>query len=659
MTLGAAGPLGFKDVCDSLTLLSLALTGQALNLKETGRAIGHPTGRNGRVDCLELPDTCVLFASHKENYGAMRLEVLRHAMGFETGGRWHFEHARASTFTLIGPVRSPDHSQSELNKAFASWPRPILLHRVFDLIEGARVDLALPNRFPGAGNDLRQTRLATLQRRPLPRTHRPIPSGLEVLRQFALGADRAYLKQLVTSPEIEKVLDIAEKALRHQATVYDSFRSALEICAVLENATMGRFQAIMRIAPGSSNAPVVPIAGGGPETVLGESTNGTEEKQFLHATSGSGAFSSSDFEQAMDHDPFDPAALTEPDTPPQALTKEFSELKTNLFFHREWDFRASQYRRNWVCIHEEKLTGKNLDFLQELRARHPSISRQIRRQFSATQPAWRDLVHKTLDGDLLDHDSVMEARVARRAGHLGDERVYAEQRRVRRDICTALLLDMSGSTGFLIPDPKDLALSMKEDDDDIFLYGVRPPEQFELLPRRRVIDVAKDAIGLICDGLHQLGDRHAIYSFSGDGRHQVDFHISKAFDENWSSLPAAALASIEPRNATRTGAAIRHAVSKIVREPERRKILIIVSDGYPQDRDYGPSDNDTAYALHDTAKALKEAERQGVLAFCVTLDQAANDYLRQMCPSNRYLIVDEISTLPKRLNLLYRTLTSH
>jgi nitric oxide reductase activation protein len=162
----------------------------------------------------------------------------------------------------------------------------------------------------------------------------------------------------------------------------------------------------------------------------------------------------------------------------------------------------------------------------------------------------------------------------------------------------------------------------------------------------------------MCDALHRLGDRHAVWGFSGDGRHQVDFYVAKGFDEGWSATSAAALAGLEPKGSTRTGAAIRHAARQLARQPERMRLLIVVTDGYPQDSDYGPDPQDTEYGLRDTAQAMREAERAGIAVFCVSVDHAAHDYLRRLCPASRYLVIDEVGALPEQLAKVYRRLVS-
>jgi nitric oxide reductase NorD protein len=134
--------------------------------------------------------------------------------------------------------------------------------------------------------------------------------------------------------------------------------------------------------------------------------------------------------------------------------------------------------------------------------------------------------------------------------------------------------------------------------------------------------------------------------------------VAKDFRDRLSAQTWAALAAMEPLRSTRMGTAIRHALVKLLREPARMKVLVIVSDGYPQDHDYGPDRRDDSYGIEDTACALREAERAGVIAFCVTIDPAGHDYLRRMCADSRYMVIDDVMALPRELTKIYRTLTA-
>ena len=86
--------------------------------------------------------------------------------------------------------------------------------------------------------------------------------------------------------------------------------------------------------------------------------------------------------------------------------------------------------------------------------------------------------------------------------------------------------------------------------------------------------------------------------------------------------------------------------------------MILVSDGRPEDEDYGPERGGIDYPLHDTKRALVEAKRQRIEPFLITVDSAGNDYLAQMCGDLGYEVVSEVESLPRRLPRLYRYLTA-
>jgi nitric oxide reductase activation protein len=226
------------------------------------------------------------------------------------------------------------------------------------------------------------------------------------------------------------------------------------------------------------------------------------------------------------------------------------------------------------------------------------------------------------------------------------------------------LLDMSASTDFAIPDPdapppppapEPTAPSWDTTFDYAF-HNDREPGP--VLPKRRVIDVGRESLALMAQALETLGDAYALYGFSGYGRDNVEFHVAKEFGERLAPRVWSAMAAMQPRSSTRMGTAIRHALTRLVAQQARLKVLIVISDGYPQDRDYGPDARDDEYGIQDTARALMEAHHAGVQTFCVTIDPAGHDYLRRMCPDAHYLIIDEVNELPHELTKVYRALTA-
>ena len=176
--------------------------------------------------------------------------------------------------------------------------------------------------------------------------------------------------------------------------------------------------------------------------------------------------------------------------------------------------------------------------------------------------------------------------------------------------------------------------------------------------RRRTIDIEKQAAIVLCQALEKIGDSYALYAFSGSGRAEVEFHVVKDFHERLSQRIGRRIDRIQPAHATRMGAAIRHALRKLERVEANTRLLFLLSDGRPYDRDYGRDDADQEYALQDTRQALLEAKRRKIRPLCLTIDRDGEDYLRQMCDDIPYEAVTKVEELPIRLVAAYPKLTA-
>jgi nitric oxide reductase NorD protein len=84
--------------------------------------------------------------------------------------------------------------------------------------------------------------------------------------------------------------------------------------------------------------------------------------------------------------------------------------------------------------------------------------------------------------------------------------------------------------------------------------------------------------------------------------------------------------------------------------PTPRRLLLILSDGRPEDYDDG---GDIRYLHEDTRVAVKEAVNQGVHPFCITVDPAGSEYLPRIFGHGHFLVLDHINSLPLRLPEIY------
>jgi nitric oxide reductase NorD protein len=149
-----------------------------------------------------------------------------------------------------------------------------------------------------------------------------------------------------------------------------------------------------------------------------------------------------------------------------------------------------------------------------------------------------------------------------------------------------------------------------------------------------------------------LGDRHAVYAFSGRGPGDVRVLVAKRFSEAWSESVRGRIGAIQPDRSTRLGGPLRHATAELARLPARARLLLVLSDGKPDDEDV----YEGRYGLEDVRQAVFEARRVGVHPFCVTIDRRGPSYLPHLFGASGYTVLWDLRQLPARLPALYRRL---
>ena len=303
------------------------------------------------------------------------------------------------------------------------------------------------------------------------------------------------------------------------------------------------------------------------------------------------------------------------------------EATEGQFLYDEWDHRIGDYRHAWCRLAEIPLESDTGDFFHQTLANHAELLPEVRRQFQRIRPERYRVIHGLEDGEDFDLDAVITARADRRSGSPPSPKLYQARQREERDVATLFLVDMSASTDEPVPDAP---------------------------AGRRVIDITKEALVVMAEALEEIGDTYGIYGFSGHGRQQVELYVVKHFNEPLTSAVKGRIGAIEPKRSTRMGTALRHAVAKMRAVAARSKHVILLSDGFPQDVDYGDDRRSNVYGIQDTTMAFQEAARAGVTPFCITVDKAGHDYLKEMCEASRYLVIDDITALPRELPKIYQ-----
>ncbi|MBU6479047.1 MAG: VWA domain-containing protein [Nitrospirae bacterium] len=289
----------------------------------------------------------------------------------------------------------------------------------------------------------------------------------------------------------------------------------------------------------------------------------------------------------------------------------------------EWDQGIDDYRLNWCRVVERAGEEGSGDIVGATLSAHGSEVSALRRFFESLRPPGLRRVPGQADGDELDVDAAVRMCAERAAGADLSDRIYVRRERKERDVAAAFLVDVSGSTSR------------------------------QLASGRRVIDLEKEGLVLLCEALEAVGDQYALYGYSGQGRGQVDFLVIKDFDDQLGGKAAQRLGGLAPMQQNRDGAAIRHATAKLLAREARTRLLVLISDGRPLDDGYKDE-----YSLEDTKAALREARQRGVHSFCITIDREADGYVRRMYGDVQFAVIDHLEALPRRLPRIYQRLTT-
>jgi nitric oxide reductase activation protein len=228
---------------------------------------------------------------------------------------------------------------------------------------------------------------------------------------------------------------------------------------------------------------------------------------------------------------------------------------------------------------------------------------------------------RQLEGDDIDIDAVVEARVEAQAHSPPSEALYVDTVRRRRDLSVLVLVDVSGSAG--------------------------EPGAFG----RAVHEHQRVAAAELTTALHDLGDRVALYAFNSQGRRVVRVMRVKGFDDGLDSRVGRRLAGLLPSAYTRLGAAIRHGASLLEDHGgTARRLLVVLSDGFAYDHGY-----EGRYGEADARRALAEARQRGIGCLCLSVgagvDAAA---LRRVFGTAAHASVPSVRDLPSIIGPLFR-----
>ncbi|MEO8339661.1 MAG: VWA domain-containing protein [Nitrospirota bacterium] len=660
-----------RHVARTVKLFVQGLCGTDLTIQALPDSISHEgsaramVSQDGRI--ISLPALLRHYPTAEENT-RLYLVMAAHEAGHVEFGTYRLTlepladlvMALRQRYSLVKQI-APD----SLGALFRLYPHPGLIQDLWMLVEDARVEFLLQREYPGLQRDLQRFAREAITTRSL--THGLTVKELVVdqLLQLSTAASRSIAIHEAIADEIAILWPMCQAILVPTATAEEAVRLAHALYVRLEEllTTKGAIIQADQVDDASEELGVGPSASEptgkeyrpvtnwvyrgamNPEFIrqhdrdeqASDEQKQSEDIERMASTAGGAQESSAQGQRNR--------AGTRTETESDRLAggrqwpshveellalkveqpapSDYAGLGDRTVRYPEWDQGIDDYRLNWCRVVERAAEEGSEDIVGATLSAHGSKVSALRRLFESLRPPGLRRVSGHTDGDDLDVDAAVRMCAERAAGVDLSDRIYVRRVRKERDVAAAFLVDVSGSTSR------------------------------QLESGRRVIDLEKEGLVLLCEALEAVGDHYALYGYSGQGRGHVDFLVIKDFDDGLGGKAAQRLGGLAPMQQNRDGAAIRHATAKLLAREVQTRLLILISDGRPLDDGYKDE-----YSLEDTKAALREARQRGVHPFCITIDREADGYVRRMYGDVQFSVIDHLEALPMRLPRIYQRLTT-
>lgn len=319
-------------------------------------------------------------------------------------------------------------------------------------------------------------------------------------------------------------------------------------------------------------------------------------------------------------------------------TQSFNEMwgkepVSDPYHYDEWDYHVQLARPDWATVIERRQPKGDPEVMDEILTKHTPIASRIRHLIDAMQPQGIVRRRGYEEGEELDLNAAVRAMIDIRRGIMPDPRINIRITRHIRDLSIVVLMDLSESTNEKIG-------GISEGDAG---YDEAPS----------VLDLTREATGLLAWAIDSIGDNFAVHGFASDGRHDVQYYRFKDFSQPYDDEAKSRMAGMRGNLSTRMGAALRHAGWHLTQQPAQKRLVLLITDGEPADID----ERDPQYLRHDTKKAVDDLAMMGIYTYCLTLDPNADRYVARIFGENNYSIVDNVERLPERLPNVFAAIT--
>ncbi len=594
--------VNFEDVATIMNKFVIGVSGRNLGLEKDERAWTD-------TETIFLPQSVLQFESNHRNF-----ELYKAMVGFLLA------QTRHGTFRVDSTSGVPI-----VCTEIASYRDPARALRLFEAVEEVRLLARLELELPGLARQMKALKQASLPEQHLPRVlpmlRRVQNAEADVFESLSLVKE--LYRERIEFPDpacyqgaidLEKVRLVAKQRVE---TERQKFRSDLAMLAEgmlndSENDSEGIQRESIEVSyaqesdkDGSGDGELTITIDGEPVALSEEMARTAQsiiqdfgeipDDYLIPAGSGS----------------YDAAKKTEDDR-----EQDRTDAEPGIFYD-EWDYRRGHYRKNWCVLKEREMHPGNAQSVAAILDKYFHLVRDLRKSFEALRGEDR-LLRRQKNGDDIDIDAVVESYVDVVKGEELSDRLFIKSRNLERNLAVIFMVDVSGST------------------------------------KGWINEAERESLVLLSEALETLGDRYAIYGFSGMTRKRCEVYRVKTFDEPYSDLVKARIAGMKPQDYTRMGVVIRHLSEKLRQIDARTRVLITISDGKPDDYDGYRGE----YGIEDTRQALMEAKHAGIHPFCVTIDTHAHEYLPHMYGHVNYTVVSDVRKLPLKVSDIYRKLTT-
>ena len=291
------------------------------------------------------------------------------------------------------------------------------------------------------------------------------------------------------------------------------------------------------------------------------------------------------------------------------------EMLAGKFTYPEWNRRTGDYMPGHTRVLEAPAKPR-AEYAPD-----PRLVARVKRQFAPLHPR-RVVLPRQVDGEDLDLDALVTSRTDIACGQEGSDKVWQAGRPMARDLSVAILMDCSRSTEAAIGETS-------------------------------VIEVAREAVSSLACGIDTAGDRLGIWGFSSLRRDRVFLHRAKTFEEPMSPEVTARIGGLTPGHYTRLGAAIRHVSALLAEQGATRRLLLVLTDGKPNDLDH----YEGQHGIEDSRMAVREARALGQAVHGVIVDQDGQDWFARIFGRAGFTLLPHPQRLPRALPEIYQTLT--